>query len=145
MWRNTKKLSRCNNIERHRFKFRLHVPRTNGKKMGKILNVESYSDAVIEAIDFEQEFRSEIQIGRNLSQGSKRYYLFDAQIQYIDFLDNVNVPEHQKIGRSDKHIKEVQTCLLLFNEALTKNKVNKKMLLIDQITDNHVGFFTLTY
>jgi len=136
-----KNLSSCKFPNRHRYKSRLHVPGTYGRRISKTHESESYSDAVVEAIEFEQGFKAEMQIGRKVSQTSQRHYLFDVQIQYIDFLDNIDVPEHQKIQRSERHIREVQTCLLLFNEALTKNKINKKMLLVDQISDNYVGYF----
>lgn len=132
--------STCKSFEKHRFKSRIHLPGSNDRKISRTLGTTSYADAVIQAIEFEKEVRLEMKLGAHQSS-IKRYYLFDAQIQYIDFLDNIGVPEHQKVKRSDKHIKEVQICLLLFNEALTKNKVNKKLTLVEKITDEHVGFF----
>lgn len=133
--------SNCKSYDRHRFKSRIHLPGSNDKKISRTLGATSYADAVIQAIEFEKEMRMDMKLGSRGQSSAKRYYLFDAQIRYIDFLDNVDVPEHQKVVRSEKHIKEVQTCLLLFNEALTKNKVNKKLTLVEKITDEHVGYF----
>lgn len=135
------KLSSCASSDKHRYKSRIHIPGTKDRKISRTFRATSYSDAVIEAIEFEKEFRLDIKLNSKGRESSRRYYLFDCQIQYIDFLDNVGVPAHQRVQRSEKHIKEVQTCLLLFNESLTKNQVNKKLMLVDKISDEHIGFF----
>lgn len=135
------RLSSCKVLEKHRYKSRIHAPGNNKRIVSRTHDANTYSEAVVEAIDFENEFTLDLKLNGRSDKGTKRYYLFDCQIQYIDFLQNIGVPDHQKVQRSEKHIKEIQKSLLLFNEALTNNKVNKKMTLIDRITDDHVGFY----
>lgn len=134
------KFSSCKSFEKHRYRSRVHIPGTTNKTTSRTYDVTQYKDAVIKAIEFADEFKSEIQSTQPKQMG-KRHYLFDVQIQYIDFLDNIGVPEHQQVKRSERHIKEVQKSLILFNEALSKKRINKKTILFDRITDDHVGYF----
>ena len=140
---NKKRLSSCKFMHRHQYKARVNVPGTKSK-MTRTFDVDNYNDAVIKAIEFENEMLSDFKptevnsANRNIIN---RHYLFDSEVKYLDFLDNVGVPEHQKVIRTDKHIKEVQKSLELFNEALSFAKVKKKMILLNQISDDHVGYF----
>ncbi|WP_271769081.1 hypothetical protein [Aquimarina algiphila] len=136
-------LSTCKNFYKHKYKVRVHIPDSNEREISKTLEATTYKDAVMEAIEFEEEFIQSLRANSEIvvkHQGT-RGYLFDAQIAYLDFLANVNVPDHQKVVRSEKHIKEQQKCLFLFNESLKKNKVDKKLLMIHRITDIHVGYY----
>ncbi len=137
------KLSSCKTPEKHRYKSRLHYPGQNKKIASATLNAETYNEAVIQAIAFEEEFKAKLSFTELPNDTNKRVYLFDAQIRYLDFLNDIGVPEHKKVNRSDHYIKEIQKSLLLFNEALTKNKVNKKTMLVDRVNDDHVAFFHL--
>lgn len=134
-----KVFSKCRFHHFHRFKSRIHISGSYDRKKSKVLNATNYNDAVVEAIAFEKEVKQNQM--RDSTDYSKIRYLFDAQLQYIDFLDNIGVPEHLKVKRSEKHIKEVQKSLALFNEALASRYVNKSNLRIDRITDKHVGHF----
>ncbi|QKX04192.1 hypothetical protein HN014_04465 [Aquimarina sp. TRL1] len=137
------KFSNCQFFDKHRYKARLHVPGSKDSKVSKTFDVTQYADAVVETIKFKKKFLQDINtIEDNDSHNEKRSaYLFDAQLAYIDFLDNIGVPEHEKVQRSDSHIKEQMKCLTLFNEALSKNKVNKKVTPVHRITNIHVGYF----
>jgi len=135
------KLSSCKNPEKHRYKSRLHYPGQNKKIISNTLSAETYNEAVIQAIAFEEEFKAKLSFTDVSEDTAKRVYLFDAQIRYLDFLNDIGVPEHKKVNRTDLYIKEIQKSLLLFNEALTKNKVNKKTMLVDRVNDDHVGYF----
>lgn len=136
-----KKFSSCKSFVKHRFKSRIHIPGSNDRKASRTFEATSYADAVIQAIEFEKEFKMNIKLDQTNDASYKRHYLFDTQIMYLDFLDNIGVPEHQKIKRSERYIKEIQKSLLLFNESLTKNKINKKTTILEKISENHVGYF----
>ncbi|EDP94688.1 hypothetical protein U8527_07000 [Kordia algicida OT-1] len=135
------KLSRCKSPEKHRYKSRLHYPGQNQRIISNTLNAETYNEAVTQAIAFEEEFKAKLSFTELPYDTNKRVYLFDAQIRYLDFLNDIGVPDHKKVNRSDHYKNEVKRSLLLFNEALTKNKINKKLMLVDMINDTHVGYF----
>lgn len=137
---NGKKLSSCKFKDKHHFKSRIYLP-GGTKKVSRTLTATNYTDAVIQAIEFEKEVKDPKNYSNSNEVVLERNYLFDTEIRYLDFLANVGVPEHHQVQRSEKHIKEIQKSLELFNEALNLAKVNKKMLLIDKITDTHVGYF----
>ncbi|WP_027395041.1 tyrosine-type recombinase/integrase [Aquimarina latercula] len=137
-----KKISQCKNLENHRYRIAIHVPGTAKKRVYKTLVSARYEEALIEGIEYRTEFIEEL-TGQQSINHEKIYlnYLFSAQIEYLNFLRNVNVPEHEKKERTDKYIKEQKKCLLLFNKSLTKNKINKKLITIEKITPTHVGFY----
>ncbi len=136
-----KNYSTCKNFEKHRYKSRLHVPGSDGRKASKTHDATNYADAVIQAIDFEKEFKAELLGLGQPTEIKNRQYLFDIQLRYIDFLDNIDVPEHQKNTLSDQRKNEIVNCLKIFNEALTKHNINKKLLVINRIGDMYVGLF----
>ena len=137
-----KKLSACSNFDKHKFKVRAHVPGTKSRKLTKILDTRSYNEAVIKSIEFQNECLEELK--GNIDQGKitiKRIYLIDSQIEYLDYLTVVGVPEHQKVVRTNDYIKEIKNCLLLFNESLANAKINTKIMRLDRIDEIHVGYF----
>lgn len=136
-----KNYSTCKNFEKHRYKSRLHVPGSDGRKASKTHEATNYTDAVMQAIDFEKEFKVELQGFGQPIEIRNRQYLFDVQLRYIDFLDNIDVPEHQKNTLSDQRKNEIINCLKIFNEALEKHKINKKLFIVNRINDMHVGLF----
>lgn len=136
-----KKLSVCKHSEKHKFIVRVYVSGTKDRRISKTLDAEDYSEALIKAIDYENEFANKIKIVNPTEKKIMRKYLFDTQIQYFNFLENIDVPEHKKKVRSEKHLKGTLKNFTLFNEALAKNKVNKKITLIERISDEHVAFF----
>lgn len=136
-----KRLSACKHQNNHKYVSKIHIPGSGDKKVSKTLKARSYPEAVIEAVEFENEFKSNLEPTDSSEKISKRYYLFDCQLRFIQFLENVGVPEHKKVKRSEKYIKEISKDLLLFNKSLTKNKINKKLLPIDRVNDDHVGYF----
>jgi len=80
-----KNYATCKNFEKHRFKSRLHVPGSDGRKASRTHDATNYVDAVIQAIDFEKEFNAELQGLRQPIEIRNRHYLFDVQLRYIDF------------------------------------------------------------
>lgn len=137
-----KKFSQCKSFDKHRYKARVHIPGTKADKLSRTLDTRSYNEAVIKAIEFQNECQEELhgQFHEEINTG-KRTYLVDSQIEYLDFLAGIGVPDHQKVTRTDDYIKEVKKCLLLFNEALTKSKINTKIMRLDRIDDLHVGSY----
>ncbi|EDP96490.1 tyrosine-type recombinase/integrase [Kordia algicida OT-1] len=136
-----KNFSKCKEHEIHKYKSRIHIPGTRDKKAVKTHDAETYDQAVSQAIEFENEFKGIREIDFNPEVSPRRHYLIDAQVLYMDFLENIGVPEHKKKDRSKKHIDEIEKTIEFFNNALKKNKVNPKIIIISKINDKHVGYF----
>ncbi|WP_299212556.1 hypothetical protein [uncultured Dokdonia sp.] len=137
--------TRCKSIDKHVFKARVHIPGTAKGTISRTLKAETYNDAVLEAIAFEKEVKDKV-LDVNVPLIPKKQmhihvYLASAQSAYILFLENVNVADHLKKERTEKHVKEVAKSLMQFNEALKKKGIKKKLLRMLQINDDHVGYF----
>ena len=133
--------STCKEFAIHKYKSRLHIPGTSGKRAVKTHDSNSYDDAVSEAIEFEKQLKGAREIAINPEISPKRHYLIDAQVLYLDFLENIGVPEHKKKSRSKKYVDEIEKSISDFNISLKNNNINQKIILIDKITDQHVGYF----
>lgn len=136
-----KRLSICKFSEKHKYKSRLHYPGQNGNYKSRTLDAETYQEAVIKAIEFENEFEAEIMSSGVPTKVSDRHYLRNAQIEYLEYINDVDVPAHKVKNLSDDYKKDIFLCLKYFNQALIKNDVKPRLLLITQITDFHVGFY----
>ncbi|WP_046758013.1 site-specific integrase [Kordia jejudonensis] len=135
-----KKLSSCKFPEKHRFKSMLHYPGQNTSIKSKTLDAQTYEEAVIKAIEFEQEFEAEIMADGVPTKVSDRFYLRNAQIEYIEYINDVDVPAHKVKDLSEDYKKDIFLCLKYFNQALIKNNVKPRLLLLTQINDYHVGY-----
>lgn len=135
------KYSTCDNFPIHKYKSRLHIPGSTGKRAVKTHKASSYDDAVFEAVEFEKEFKGANELIINTQVSAKRHYLIDIQVLYMDFLENIGVPDHKKVERSKDYVDEIEKCITYFNQALKKKNVNFKLILIDKINDIHIGYF----
>ncbi len=137
--------TRCKSIEKHKFKSRVHIPGSGKGTISKTLKAETYNDAVVEAIAFEKEVKNKIiDVSMPLipkKQSHNHVYLASAQSAYILFLENINVADHLKKERTQKHVKEVAKSLMQFNEVLKKKGIKKTLTRMLQINDDHVGYF----
>ncbi len=136
-----KPFSSCNYPEKHVFKISVHIPNTKKGTKTKLLSANSYDEAVLEGIEFRNDFLNEItQVHQFDSRNQNRLvYLFDAQIAYADFYQDIGVPKHLKKNKKDTT--SMLRALTLFNEAMEKNGVNKRIMRCDKIADVHVGHF----
>ena len=134
-------LSKCPFPQNQKYKVRYHISGSNDAKASKSFETRNYNEAVIQAIEIENEVKNNVELISEKKKPDKIHYLVDCQVAYLDYLNNVDVPEHKKRPRSEEHIKEVARCLLFFNESMSTNKVNYKMLRIEKVNDIHIGFF----
>ena len=135
--------SSCNFFENHRYKVRIYLPHKKGKTKSKNLSSIDYNSAILEAIEFEKKVKSEAQIISTKESTTKGINILtkDAQIEYLLHLSNINVPDHQKVERTKKHINEIRYCLKLFNKAMIENRINMLSTPLINIGDLHVGVF----
>lgn len=138
------RLSSCKFKDKHRYKTKVHIPGTLKSEVTRILKSTNYDQAVIEAVEFRAEFNRKLQNHTSYTKRNRkiqRTYLFDAQIRYLDFLANIDVPEHIQKIRSPGYIKTLAKSLEYFNEALAHQEINKNILPVDRIENTHVGYF----
>lgn len=136
--------SKCKSFQKHKFMARFQLPNTRGTKTSKIIEASSYLEAVKKTIEFKDQIQNNLinnVVPDYTIENSHHVYLHEAQIKYLEFLANINVPEHEKVHRSEKHIEEQYSCLKLFNESLAKNRINKKTFLLNKVSKIHVGHY----
>ena len=135
--------SLCNFFENHRYKVRIYLPNKKGETKSKNLSSVDYNNAILEAIDFERKVKSETQIINTKESTTKGINILmkDAQIEYLLYLSNINIPDHQKVDRTQKHINEIKYCLELFNKAMIENRTYMLSIPLINIRDEHVGLF----
>jgi integrase len=139
-----RKSGKCNHpIEKQVYKIKVHVPAsfkrcrtiTLQTKEAKGIVKEYYMyKEQLEITHYEKSPKEEkIEIDR---------YLFLYQMKrYLDYLDNINTPEHMKKTLSSGTIKDYRRNFKYFVESLEQNNIDIKSLRIDQITDWHVELF----
>jgi len=138
-----KNFSICKFSEKHKYKISVHIPGTTKGTTTKILEASTYNNAVSEAILFQNEIKQAVSTAPFQEEipKSERVLLLQAQVDYIDFRQNIDVPEHLKTEVSDDHVKEIVYCFKLFNKALEQYKINKKLIQLRAINDLVVGYF----
>ncbi|WP_298546225.1 hypothetical protein [uncultured Aquimarina sp.] len=141
--KNGRSFSSCKSPEKHSYKKTVHIPGTSKGTTTKLLNSTRYEDAVIEGIEFRTNFLGEL-LSTNSSTELNRnnlIYLFDAQIEYVDFYSDVGVPPHKRKNRSKQQVSNMLRALTLFNEAIEYQNINKRILRCDKVGEIHVGYF----
>ncbi|WP_281989761.1 tyrosine-type recombinase/integrase [Aquimarina aggregata] len=135
--------STCKHKESLKYKARVHVPGTVKGTTSKTLFAQSYDEAVIEAIEFANKFKAEIfnTDDRRAEPKSSRIYLLAAEAKFVDYLADIDVPEHKKKNRSKDNIENHIRSLKYFNKVLAKMKIDTRLLPVDRINDSHVGYF----
>ncbi|GGX22923.1 hypothetical protein [Aquimarina muelleri] len=137
------RFSTCKHTACQKYKVRLHLPGTIKGTTSKTLPALSYDEAVIQAIEFSNNFNKETFNVPNtrVEKRSSRIYLLNAQSNYVDHLADVGVPEHKKKNRSSTNIKTHIRSLKYFNKVLESKKIDVRLLPVDRIEDTHVGYF----
>ena len=136
-----KKYSSCSFVEKQSYKVRTHIPGTTKGLVSKVLSAQTYNEAVVQAVEFAEGFKSEV-FGQTISYDTttRRAYLKEAQGAYIGFLANVDVPIHKQRIRSKAHIRDIIRSLRNMNEALQEYQINPKLVQIAAINEKHVGY-----
>lgn len=114
---------KCKHYDQQIYRVRIHVPGSDKKVKVKVLKARDYSDAVIEAVEFEKQL-----IANNFSkmeqvvdQGND-YSIIDAFIKYNQYLNGQSNFAHLKKNISTNYKKEIIRYCTYFNDSLKKNK-----------------------
>ncbi len=127
----------CNHSDRQVYQSRIWNPIT---KQADILKTW-------EGTDVDQIFIDHLAFKKNITKklkprgGRGSMDLISAAKLYTDYLQDIGVPSHKKKNLSTQHIRDQVTYLKRFVKVLKSKKVNPRGTMIDQIDDDHVGYF----
>ena len=140
-----KRLSTCENTDKHAFKAIITVPGTNGKKRKtRVFKTRDHKIAIEQKLEFERElvskdYQSTENHLRPVDQNPQ--LLVECMAMYIGFLNNEGVESHMVKVRSKKHLWEVENYFEKFCRSLRKNGIDHTFFKIDQVNDRVVGMF----
>lgn len=137
---NNKPYRGCNHpIEKQRYKAVLINPFT-GKKQTRDLVSRNYDEAILELLKFKDELHNPMVIAP-VKVDEKPLLFIDCVSNYLNWLENIDVPAQFQRKRTDKHIKSSQRYLEKFTEFLKDKKFNLKTFKITEIDDKVVGWY----
>ena len=99
---------KCNHFESFTYRVRVHIPGTQKSVKSKILNSKIYSDAVIEAINFEKHLKiNNYQTIVVDSAEGNDYSVIDSIIKYNHYLNGESEYAQFKKSVTNEHRKEL--------------------------------------
>ncbi|MBK0371174.1 tyrosine-type recombinase/integrase [Flavobacterium agrisoli] len=134
---------RCKHFDSFSYRVRVHIPGTQKRIRSKVLKSKVYSDAVIEAINFEKYL-----IATNYqtivvdSSHGNDYSVVDAIIKYNHYLNGESEYAQFKKNVTDEHRKELIRFCKYFAQSLKKSKNIESTRIID-VTRQDVSDFYL--
>jgi integrase len=137
-----KALKSCDYPEKHVFKAMIHKPGTDGEKAYKSFDTRDIDKAKQELIDFKRSLEAnsfQKPEPKEPEENEKPLLLSDCMLKYLDFLNNVGVPEHFKKERSSGHIKEVERYFLYAVDAIESAGIQSSRLMVNKVNDSIVG------
>ncbi|MBD0725367.1 hypothetical protein B6A10_09270 [Flavobacterium sp. L1I52] len=134
---------KCKHFERFSYKVRVHVPGTQRSVKSKILKSKVYSEAVIEAINFEKHLKETNYqtIVVDSTQGND-YSVVDSVIKYNHYLNGDSEYAQFKKNITDEHRKELIRFCKYFVKTLKKNKNIETTRIIDVSRQDVSNFYT---
>ncbi|MBI3133624.1 MAG: site-specific integrase [Bacteroidetes bacterium] len=138
-----KRLSSCENTNQHGFRAFIAVPGTGGaKRKTRFFNTRDITEAIRMKLEFDEEMKANgyQQTTKHLPQPEmEAHLLIECMAHYIDFLNNVGVPEHKVKVRSKKHIGDFIRYFKYVCLCLKANDLDHTIFRIDQLNDVVVG------
>lgn len=126
-------------IEKTAYRAIVIVPGTKKKRITKILKSRTYIDAIKECLDF----RTDVLNGtyqNNIIQGkAKPQLLIDCIRMYLDFLADVDIPEHKKKHNSERYLTSARSHFRTYIQFLESKRINTNVFKINDIDSQHVG------
>jgi len=123
------------------YKARIHVSGTKHGVIPKVLHASDFTDAVIKFHAFKKNLEANSFQQVPIKKVEKIPVLLDECFRsYIDFLNNIGVPEHKQKKRDPDHIRKVGYAFELYAQALKENGINTSILKFTDVNDQMVGF-----
>lgn len=140
-------LNKCKNGAEHIFRAVVYVP---GSSERKVLQIK---DRDIEtAIKETALFREQVKSGGNFKQPEikniqpekrKGLKLVDAMTMFLSFLQGKRGPAHTIKIRGKEHVKDIETGLVLFSQAMKAKGYDPKEISVEEISQEMVGYYHL--
>ena len=124
-------------LERQKYKA---VLKANGGRKTRDLTSLDYDEAIKEMLAFKDELSNPFKfITTEPKVDNKPELLKDCVMMYSDWLENIDVPKHQQVIRSNGYVKSTVRYVLNFTDFLKTSKVNLNTFKIYDLTDEIVG------
>ncbi len=128
-------------IEKTAYRAIVVIPGTKKKRISKTLKSRIYIDAVRECLDFRTDVLNGTYHNNVQQEKAKPQLVFDCIGMYLDFLEDVNVPEHQKKHNSEGYITSSRSHFNTYTEFLESEKINIDVFKITDINSQQVGCY----
>lgn len=128
----------CNHpIDRQKYKA---IVKSNGVRKTRDLRSLDYDEAVIELLEFKNQLLTPFKFVIPSTKAEiKPELLTECIMMYSDWLENIDVPKHQQVIRSNGYIKSTVRYVLNFTDFLKANNVNLNKFRIYDLDDAIVG------
>ncbi len=126
-------------IERQKYKA---VIKLNGARKTKDLTSVDYDTAIKELLAFKDELSNPFKfISITPKAVNKLELLTDCVMMYSDWLENIDVPKHLQVKRTNEYVKTTVRYILNFTDFLKASKVNLNTFKIYDLNDEIVGLY----
>lgn len=128
----------CNHpLDRQKYKA---ILKANGGRKTRDLKSLDYDEAIKELLEFKNELSNPFKlITPTPIVEVKPELLTECVMMYSDWLENIDVPKHQRVLRSKGYVKSTIRYVLNFTDFLQANKVNLNTFKIYDLSDAIVG------
>lgn len=124
-------------LDRQKYKAILKV---NGARKTRDFQTSDYDEAVKGVLDFKEELSNPFKfITPEPKVEIKPELLKECVMMYTDYLQNIDIPKHLQVIRSNGYVKSTVRYVLNFTDFLQDNKVNLNTFKIYDLTDEIVG------
>ena len=137
---------KCKHLDRQFYRLRIHIPGTKNGVKSIFLTAQNYNDAVIEAVNFENDLALNgfQQFKATNIDSSNDYNIGDAVIKYRQYLTGDTHYAHLKRNLSKGHIDESIRFCWKFIESLDKKREIKFTRPSDVKAEDVSDFFIFT-
>lgn len=135
-----KRISFCNDKDKHKYKVIVHIPGREGAVKTKLLNTRDDNEAVLQAFAFRGELeKCNYSTKLVATKTSIPKSILDAMAYYLAFLNNDTPHEQEHKKRSKGHRDEVERYFKYFSEYLQTMDIDSTLFPFEKLDKNVVG------
>lgn len=115
------------------------LPGTKKKRVTKALKARNYNDAVRECMDFRTDVLNGTYQNNILQEKAKPKLLIDCIAMFLDYLSDVDIPEHKKKNNTERYITSTRSHLKTYIEFLELERIDTDLFKVNDVDSQHVG------